>query len=178
VRADTRRCPVALVPRLWWLAIPALIFMVLFCIVPVASLLALSFNKATPGVIGQQPHFTLAIFERIFTRSLYYSAIWRSVGIRVTVVACCLVPGYPVAHAIARARKIAMATFLTFPPQGLSLRWIRSFFVSDTFRPAFSRSFRLAAVSTVISTVPGTMAAVFLTRASGWHAQRLRGSSS
>lgn len=54
--------------------------------------------------------------------------------------------------------------YLTFPPEGFSLRWIRNFFVSPTFLPAFKLSFALALVTMLISTFLGTLAAIFLTR--------------
>jgi len=64
--------------------------------------------------------------------------------------------------------------FLTFPPEGYSLRWIRDFFVSPTFLPAFKLSFVLALVTTLVSTVLGTLAAVFLTRSSSKSREILR----
>ncbi|MFB9948410.1 ABC transporter permease [Rhizobium puerariae] len=64
--------------------------------------------------------------------------------------------------------------YLTFPPQGLSLRWVISFLTSPTFLSAYGISFLVAAISTVISTVIGTMAALFLTRAGGRIAAVLR----
>jgi putative spermidine/putrescine transport system permease protein len=54
--------------------------------------------------------------------------------------------------------------YLTFPPEGLSLRWIVAFLTSKTFMPAFLFSFGLATATTLVSTVLGTMAAVYLTR--------------
>lgn len=53
---------------------------------------------------------------------------------------------------------------LTFPPEGLSLRWIFEFFRSNEFLDAYVFSLWLAVVTMVISTVIGTMAAIFLTR--------------
>lgn len=55
--------------------------------------------------------------------------------------------------------------YLTFPPEGFSLKWIQSFLTSDTFLPAYLYSLRLGFVTMIVSTVLGTMAAVFLTRA-------------
>ncbi len=63
------------------------------------------------------------------------------------------------------------AEYITFPPQGLTLRWVIAFFQSDTFRGAFFTSFGMALLVMVISTTLGTMAAVFLSRV----AFRLRG---
>jgi putative spermidine/putrescine transport system permease protein len=54
--------------------------------------------------------------------------------------------------------------YLTFPPDGLSLKWIRSFLNSPTFLPAYLFSLRLAFTAMVISTILGTMTSIFLTR--------------
>ena len=54
--------------------------------------------------------------------------------------------------------------YLTFPPQGFSLRWIFTFLNSPTFFPAYLFSLGLATITMLISTVIGTMASVFLTR--------------
>lgn len=62
--------------------------------------------------------------------------------------------------------------YLTFPPEGLSLRWVKTFLTSPTFMPAFLFSFGLAAATTFVSTLLGTMAAVFLTR-SNWKGKEL-----
>jgi putative spermidine/putrescine transport system permease protein len=56
--------------------------------------------------------------------------------------------------------------YLTFPPQGLSLKWVQSFLTSDTFLPAYLYSLRLAFLTMIVSTVLGTMTAIFLTRVS------------
>lgn len=54
--------------------------------------------------------------------------------------------------------------FLTFPPQGLSLRWVAAFLQSESYLSAFFFSFRLALMTTVVSTILGTAAALFLSR--------------
>lgn len=65
--------------------------------------------------------------------------------------------------------------YLTFPPEGLSLRWVKNFFVSPTFLPAFLLSFGLALVTTICATILGTMAALFLTRTASKSREILRG---
>lgn len=65
--------------------------------------------------------------------------------------------------------------YLTFPPDGLSLRWVGTFLTSPTFMPAFLFSFGLAAAAMVVSTLLGTMAAVFLTRSTWRGRELLRG---
>lgn len=54
--------------------------------------------------------------------------------------------------------------FLTFPPDGLSLRWVIKFLTNEKFLGSYLFSMRLALTATVISTVLGTMAAIFLAR--------------
>lgn len=65
--------------------------------------------------------------------------------------------------------------YLAFPPKGLSLRWVIAFLTSPTFVPAYLFSFTLAACTMVISTITGTMAAIFLTRSQTRLAGVLRG---
>lgn len=52
--------------------------------------------------------------------------------------------------------------FLTFPPQGFSLRWVAAFLQSESYLSAFFFSFRLALMTMVVSTILGTAAALFL----------------
>lgn len=64
--------------------------------------------------------------------------------------------------------------FLTFPPEGLSLRWIAAFLQSEKYLAAFFFSFRLALMTMVVATILGTAAALFLsrTRMAGRNAMR------
>jgi putative spermidine/putrescine transport system permease protein len=65
--------------------------------------------------------------------------------------------------------------YLTFPPQGLSLRWVKAFLTSPVFLSAYGVSFVIAFLSMLISTVIGTAAAVYLTRSHGRIPAILRG---
>lgn len=100
-------------PRLWWLVVPAIVLFLVFFLLPVVSLLAISLDKSTAGVVTFQGHFTLANFTRIFTRDAYYIAIGRSLWIGGVVSFLCLLLGYPLAFVIARALKPSTATLLT-----------------------------------------------------------------
>ncbi|WP_176085889.1 ABC transporter permease [Martelella sp. HB161492] len=108
-----RTRPAWLKPNLWWLVLPAILFIILFFLIPVISLFLSSFDKAMPGQITFQGNFSLDNYERIFTKSLYYMAIWRSVWIGAVVSAVCLFIGYPLAFIIARTLKPGTATLLT-----------------------------------------------------------------
>jgi putative spermidine/putrescine transport system permease protein len=54
--------------------------------------------------------------------------------------------------------------YLTFPPQGLSIRWFTHFFQRPDFTQALRVSLQLAVTSTLMTTVCGTMAALALVR--------------
>ncbi len=54
--------------------------------------------------------------------------------------------------------------FLTFPPQGFSLRWFGVFLQNQVFLDAIVRSLGLAALATAISVLIGTAAALYYVR--------------
>lgn len=54
--------------------------------------------------------------------------------------------------------------FLTFPPEGLSLRWIIEFFRSGSYLPAYLYSLVIALIVMVISLILGTALSLFLVR--------------
>lgn len=60
--------------------------------------------------------------------------------------------------------------FMTFPPQGLSLRWFGALFANEAFMRAIRTSLLLAAIATLCSSVIGVAAALYVVR----HATRLR----
>lgn len=98
--------------RLWWLVLPAFLFFLVFFIVPVISLLAISLNKTVPGVVTLTTNFTLDNFVRIFTRAIYYEAILRSIWIGAVVAAFALLLGYPLAFLIAKTEHPGRNTVL------------------------------------------------------------------
>lgn len=53
---------------------------------------------------------------------------------------------------------------LSFPPEGLSFRWIIAFFNSDIFLPAYGFSLVVALITMVFSTILGTSISIFLVR--------------
>ena len=63
---------------------------------------------------------------------------------------------------------------LTFPPEGFSFRWYVSFFDSVSFMNSLYFSLRIAAICTVVSTILGTMTALYSVRFAGRWRERLR----
>lgn len=89
-------------PRLWWLVVPVCLVFIVFFVVPLASLFALSLNPPAAGVLALTGPITFDNFVRIFTRAIYYEAILRSIGISAAVALICLVFGFPLAYVIAK----------------------------------------------------------------------------
>lgn len=54
--------------------------------------------------------------------------------------------------------------YLTFPPQGLSVRWVNSFLQSSTFMPAYLLSLEIALAAAFIATILGAVVALALSR--------------
>jgi len=98
--------------RLWWLVLPAFLVFLVFFVIPLAVLFALSLDKSTAGVLSFAGDLTLDNFVRIFTRSIYYESIIRSIGIAAIVSAVCLFFGYPLAYLIAKTEHPGRNTFL------------------------------------------------------------------
>lgn len=85
-----------------------------------------------------------------------------SVIMRVFVTLVLLFLMAPILIVVAAA--FNAGSYLTFPPQGLSLRWFENFFASEAFMRALGYSLRLALMVTLVSTVMGTMASLFVVR--------------
>ena len=98
--------------RLIWLVLPAFVFFLLFFVIPVTSLFLISLNKSVAGVVDLKLTFTLANFERFFSRSLYYEAALRSVGLAALVALITLILGYPLAYWIAKTEHPVRNTIL------------------------------------------------------------------
>lgn len=98
--------------RLWLLATPGLLFFLVFFVVPLSALFLISFDKSSTGIVHIQWMFELSNYERFFTRSIYYEAALRSVGLAALVSIIALILGYPLAYLIAKTTDPARNTFL------------------------------------------------------------------
>lgn len=57
--------------------------------------------------------------------------------------------------------------FFAFPPPGLSIRWFREFFQLPSMRAAFLLSMEVALISSILATILGTLASLYLTKRRG-----------
>lgn len=65
------------------------------------------------------------------------------------------------------AASLNAGNYLRFPPQGFSLRWYESLWNNGPFISAMLVSLRVAVISTIASTIIGTLAAVYYVRKAG-----------
>ena len=87
--------------RLPWLIIPPAGALVMFFLVPLAVVLAVSFaTRGTYGMVQWIP--TLANYTSI-ADPLYLHIFWRSIWMALLTTVLCLLLGFPVAYVIARA---------------------------------------------------------------------------
>lgn len=93
------------------LALPALLWLGLFFLLPL--LIVLVFSFLTRGA-GNQPilPFTLDNYTRVF--DTFWVVIWRSVWIAFITTVICLIAGYPLAYFIVRRRSLFGKQFALF----------------------------------------------------------------
>lgn len=90
------------------------------------------------------------------------SLSWHSMVFRAVIVLLLIFLLSPIAVVMVFA--FNSSSFLQFPLTGFSLEWFENFFTSEQFMRAFFLSLRLAAITSLISMVIGTMASVALVR--------------
>lgn len=91
-----------------WLIAPAIAFLAVVYLLPVADLVRLSLSGAGPRVN----------FGRVFATPIYWDSLVRTLGIAGTVALLCLLLGYPTALAMSRTRgalRGAMAAAIVLP---------------------------------------------------------------
>jgi putative spermidine/putrescine transport system permease protein len=97
--------------KAYWLILPAFVFFLIFFILPVLSLFLISLDEPAAGVVEPQWQFTFENFARFFTRSTYYWAALRSIGMASLVALVTLILGYPLAYLVAKTANPGRNTF-------------------------------------------------------------------
>lgn len=88
--------------RLWLLAAPMSVFLVVFFLLPVLLLFANSFDVPRSGSIIPQGDFVLTNFQRFFSVPQYYSAALLTIEISLVSSIVVAILGYPLAYVIAK----------------------------------------------------------------------------
>jgi ABC-type spermidine/putrescine transport system permease subunit I len=88
-----------------WPAVPALVFLVVFLVLPMVTLLAFGFVTIERGrLVGDS--FTLSHLAAALGDDLVWRLTWRSFYVAVLSTAICLVLAYPVAYLFSEVRGI------------------------------------------------------------------------
>lgn len=102
----SRRATSYEIPATVWLAVPAVLFLIMFFIAPMSTMVRNSFNTQLPsGVMASD--FTFANYIRFFSTEIYRHVmlVTMRVGIVTTLIA--IVVAYPLAWVVARGPKLA-----------------------------------------------------------------------
>lgn len=97
-----RQRPFALAPWIL-LGFPLILFIVVFGI-PLALLLATSFERIDPATFTVQSKFTLYNYERFLIDRFYLNSLWVTLKLAGLSTLVCAVLGYPVALFLTKAR--------------------------------------------------------------------------
>jgi ABC-type spermidine/putrescine transport system permease subunit I len=88
-----------------WPAVPALVFLFVFLLLPMLTLLAFGFVTIERGrIVGDS--FTLVHLERALGDDLVWRLMWRSFWVAAVSTLLCLMLAYPVAYVFAETRGI------------------------------------------------------------------------
>lgn len=88
-----------------WPAVPALVFLLVFLLLPMLTLLAFGFVTIERGrIVGDS--FTLVHLQRALADDLVWRLMWRSFWVAAVSTLLCLVLAYPVAYLFAETRGI------------------------------------------------------------------------
>ena len=90
------------VGRPFWLLSPGLLWLVVFMILPVLFMVAVSFWSS--GYYGTRPDFTFKSYIRIFQSPLYVGQLLKTLRIGLEATALSLLISYPIAYIISRAK--------------------------------------------------------------------------
>ncbi|MGH8702003.1 MAG: ABC transporter permease [Burkholderiales bacterium] len=85
----------------WLFALPALLMVVLFLLVPYLNIVVMSFRTPSPTAI-YGPGFTIENYMRVLTDSLYLGLLGDTLRYAAVTTSICLVLGFPVAFHLAR----------------------------------------------------------------------------
>jgi spermidine/putrescine transport system permease protein len=98
------------VGRPGWLLTPGLVWLLVFMILPVLFMVAVSFWSS--GYYGTRPDFTFKSYLRIFQSPLYVGQLLKTLRIGLEATALSLLISYPIAYIISRAKGNAKALLI------------------------------------------------------------------
>jgi spermidine/putrescine transport system permease protein len=86
----------------WALASPAVVWLIVFSVLPIGLMVAMSFWKST--IYGTRPDFIFDNYRRVFSNSLYVSQLGTTLRIAIATTIISLLVSYPIALMLARLK--------------------------------------------------------------------------
>ena len=96
---------------------PLVILMLVFAVVPLVGMLAITFFKS--GIFGLEPQLTLANYVKFTGEGTYVRVLIKSMRIAFIVTATTIVISYPVAFWLAKGRYPPQAPFPHYPVRAI-----------------------------------------------------------
>jgi putative spermidine/putrescine transport system permease protein len=94
------------IPRTVWLAVPAMLFLILFFLAPMITMVRNSFNtQLASGIMA--PDFTFANYARFFGTEIYRHVLIVTLRIGIVTTLIAIIVAYPLAWVVARGPKLA-----------------------------------------------------------------------
>lgn len=87
-----------------WTVLPLILFSVAFFILPLIALFRYSFYLPVPSGI-MEPGFTLENYQKFFSDSFFYNAVWITIKNGIVTTLVTLLLGYPIAYFFVRYPK-------------------------------------------------------------------------
>jgi spermidine/putrescine transport system permease protein len=94
----------------WLLAAPAVLWLLVFSVLPMGLMVAMSFWKST--IFGTHADFIFDNYVRVFSGSLYISQLLKTLRIAISTTIISLVVSFPIALFLARLRGSRKSTFV------------------------------------------------------------------
>src|SRR5882672_54273 len=94
----------------WALASPAVIWLVVFSVLPIGLMVAMSFWKST--IYGTRPDFIFDNYRRVFSNELYVNQLLSTLRIAMSATIIALLVSYPIALMLSRLKGAFKPGFL------------------------------------------------------------------
>ena len=94
----------------WALASPAVVWLMVFSVLPIGLMVAMSFWKS--NIYGTRPDFIFDNYRRVFANSLYVNQLLTTLRISVSTTVISLLVSYPIALMLSRLKGAFKPTFV------------------------------------------------------------------
>jgi spermidine/putrescine transport system permease protein len=94
----------------WALASPAALWLLIFSVLPIGLMVAMSFWKST--IFGTRPDFIFDNYRRVFGSWLYIGQLISTLGVALATTIASLIISYPIALMLSRLQGAARSAFV------------------------------------------------------------------